>query len=273
MRTIAHVSDFHFGAELPWVAEALRADLARISPSLTVVSGDLTQRARRRQFAEARAFLEKLPGPRLVVPGNHDVPLYDVFRRMFAPLARYRKFIGADLDPVFDDGELFVAGVNTARALSWESGRISVSQINALRHELGRTQARFKVVVTHHPFIPPPAGSASARIDLVGRARRALVVLDAGSVDLLLSGHLHRSYGGDARTRTPASRRAIVAAQAGTAISRRLRARDPNSYNLISLDEDMISVEVRTWSDDRFVSLRTARFVRAEQGWIAAGGA
>ncbi len=271
MKIIAHISDLHFGAERSDVADALRADLQALAPSptLVVISGDFTQRARRRQFAEAQAYLRTLPGPQLVVPGNHDVPLYDVLRRFLAPLTRYRRYIADELNPLFDDGELFVAGVNTARSLTWKSGRISVEQIEQLQARLARTTARYRVVVTHHPFIPPPVEDATAaRIDLVGRAARALVVLDAGGVDLLLSGHLHHSYAGDTRTQYPAARRAIIAAQAGTAISHRVRENDPNGYNLITMNGDEITIEVRAWTGATFRPLATSRYRRYAQGWL-----
>ncbi|MET0262522.1 MAG: metallophosphoesterase [Rariglobus sp.] len=268
MRTIAHISDLHFGTERPELAEALRNDLHVFAPSLLVSSGDFTQRARRSQFLAAQAFLSSLPYPQLCVPGNHDVPLYDVLRRFLAPLARYRRFICEDLNPVYDDGELFVAGINTARSLTWKSGRISLDQIEALQAHLGKTRAHFRVVVTHHPFIPPPAkGSSDAHIDLVGRAVRALTVLDAGKVDVLLAGHLHHSYSGDTRTHYPAAHRAIIAVQAGTAISRRVRASDPNGYNRITLDGDTITIEVRTWDQSTFTTLRTVSYQRHETGW------
>jgi 3',5'-cyclic AMP phosphodiesterase CpdA len=269
MKTIAHVSDLHFGTEQPELLEALRVDLAAAPPSLLVISGDLTQRARGGQFAAAKAYLGTLPGPQLVVPGNHDVPLYDVARRFLAPLARYRRYIAAELDPAYDDGELFVAGINTARSLTWKSGRISVDQIAALQARLAATRARFKVVVTHHPFIPPPGdGSRDARIDLVGRAARAMTVLDAGGVDLLLAGHLHHGYSGDTRTQYPAAHRAIISAQAGTATSHRVRPADPNGYNHITLDGDRIAITVRSWQAGRFVPLRTTEYHRHETGWL-----
>lgn len=271
MKTIAHLSDLHFGTERPEIAEALRTELRANAPSLVVISGDFTQRARRSQFAAAQAYLKTLPGPQLVIPGNHDVPLYDLPRRFLAPLARYRRFICGELDPVYDDGELFVAGINTARSLTWKSGRISLEQIAALNARLGATHARFKVVVTHHPFIPPPAkGSSEARIDLVGRAVRALTVLDAGKVDLLLAGHLHHGYSGDTRTHYPAARRSIISAQAGTAISHRVHDADPNGYNRITLDGDVITIEVRTWRDGSFTTLRTVTYQRGKEGWGAA---
>ncbi|HEY8993232.1 MAG TPA: metallophosphoesterase family protein [Lacunisphaera sp.] len=268
MTTIAHISDLHFGTEKPELAEGLKADLAAIRPTLVVISGDLTQRARIGQFKAARAYLATLPKPQLVVPGNHDVPLFDVARRFFSPLVRYRRFISADLNPIYDDGTLCVIGVNTARSLTWQSGRISSGQIKSLQTRLAVTTARFKVVVTHHPFIPPPAGNAKQHgIDLVGRAARAMTVLDAGSVDLLLAGHLHHGYSGDTRTQYPAARRAIISAQAGTAISGRVRS-DPNGYNRITLDGDCITVEVRRWQAGAFVSWRATPYARGDSGWI-----
>lgn len=267
MKVLVHISDLHFGTELPALAEELRADLAAARPSLVIVSGDLTQRARRRQYAQARAFLATLPRPQLVVPGNHDVPLYDVVRRFLAPFTRYRRYICDDLNPVHDDGELFVAGLNTARSLTWQSGRISREQIETLRQRLAATKAQHKVVVTHHPFIPPPAASTQRDgIDLVGRATRAMQVLDACEVDLLLAGHLHLGYSGDTRTQYPAAHRAIIAAQAGTAISGRVRG-DPNGYNHITLDDDRVVIEVRAWREGKFRPVRVTEYARDAGGW------
>lgn len=272
MKTIAHISDLHFGAELPTAAAALREDLKRSAPALVVISGDFTQRARRKQFAAAQAYLKTLSGPQLVIPGNHDVPLYDVMRRFLMPLTRYRKFISEELNPLFDDGELFVAGLNTARSLTWKSGRISMKQIEQLKARLSATTARIRIVVTHHPFIPPPMDpTKKAKIDLVGRATRALTVLEAGGVDLLLSGHLHHNYAGDTRTQYPGATRAIIAAQAGTAISHRVRLGEPNGYNLITIDDNRITIEVRAWSDGRgFYPLKTVAYERTAEGWGAA---
>lgn len=270
MITLAHVSDLHFGTELPALAAALRTELHALAPTLLVLSGDFTQRARCSQFRAAADYLASLPQPQLAVPGNHDVPLYDVFRRFLAPLARYRRFVATELDPVFESEDLFVAGLNTARSLTWKSGRISVEQIEALRRRLSRTRARYKVVVTHHPFIPPPIeGAQQARIDLVGRAARALDVLDAGGVDLLLAGHLHHGYSGDTRTQYPTAKRAIVAAQAGTAISHRLRATHSNAYNVITFADERMTLEIRSWNGRAFAPSARAHYERHADGWHA----
>src|SRR5215471_9311717 len=97
---LAHLSDLHFGTEDDAMVKRLLAELAALQPRLIVVSGDLTQRARRRQFAAARAFLDRLGAPHLVLPGNHDIPLYDVGRRIASPMGRYRQMITRELDPI-----------------------------------------------------------------------------------------------------------------------------------------------------------------------------
>lgn len=264
MRTIAHLSDLHFGTEAPAVAAALAADLRAHAPGLVVISGDLTQRARRKQFAAARDYLARLPQPQLVVPGNHDVPLFDVLRRFLAPLGRYRRFITEEPNPTFSDDAIIVVGLNTARSFTWKNGRISRAQIDALAARLAHGGTRVKIVVTHHPFIPPPG---DVGIELVGRAQRAIPVLDAANVDLLLAGHLHQGYAGDIRTHYPAARRAMIAAQAGTAISQRRRRGEANAYNLLTVERTRIAIEVRAWDGARFSALRTTHYTRAEDGW------
>src|SRR3954469_2042372 len=98
MRTIIHLSDLHFGRTDPSVVEPLVATVAELRPDAIAVSGDLTQRARGEQFREARAFLDRLPPvPQIVVPGNHDVPLWNAFKRFAQPLANFRRYITADL--------------------------------------------------------------------------------------------------------------------------------------------------------------------------------
>ena len=130
MRVIVHLSDIHFGRVDPATIEPLASAITRRSPDLLAVSGDLTQRARRREFAAARSFLDALPFPRLVIPGNHDVPLHNVFTRFLTPLARYRRAITDDLSPVHRDDEMIVVGVNTARSWTWGEGRINAKQVD-----------------------------------------------------------------------------------------------------------------------------------------------
>ena len=267
MKCIAHISDLHFGTEDLSIAEGLRRDLARQEPALVAISGDLTQRARGNQFRAAREFLAALPQPQIVVPGNHDVPLYDIVRRFAFPLRRYCRYITSELNPFFKDAEIMLLGLNTARSLTWKSGRISEEQVQCIHARLCPSlRNRFKIVMTHHPFIPPAEDKVSA-IDLVGRAALALPVIDECGVDLLLAGHLHHGYSGDVRTFYPATTRSIIVVQAGTAISRRIRT-EPNAYNILRLDRETIEIEVRIWNGADFAVAKRAVYRLRRSEWV-----
>lgn len=263
MNRLAHVSDLHFGAESPELVEALLADLARQAPALVVVSGDLTQRARRREFAQARAFLDRIPFPRLVVPGNHDIPLFDLASRFLQPLARFRRYIAEDVDPFFRSESLAVLGVNTARSNTWKEGRISTAQIDLLRRRFGPLPPHVvKVLVTHHPFLPPPGASPP----LVGRASEALYAAEACGVDVVLSGHLHLGYTGDVRAHHAHVGRSLLVAQAGTATSHRTRD-EVNSYNLLEFSPQRLAFRRRAWDGRAFQDAPPVVYLKSGDDW------
>ena len=264
MRTIAHISDLHFGTVDPAIAEALVQDVAARKPSLVVVSGDFTQRARSEQYRQAAKFLKRLPQPQLVVPGNHDVPLWDVLRRVFRPMEKYRRFISDDLMPIFRDDQMLVVGVNTARSFTQKSGWISGRQLQEI-HELtcGAAAALMKVVVTHHPFIPSPRDPEG---DIVLDAAEALDRLEQCGIDLLLAGHLHLAYHDDIRSHHKSLKRSVLSVQAGTATSTRLRG-EPNAYNWITLVPNQVSVEVRIWNRKAFEQSLITEYERIDHVW------
>jgi 3',5'-cyclic AMP phosphodiesterase CpdA len=264
MRTIAHISDLHFGRIDPPVLEGLVEDLRERTPTLLVVSGDFTQRARPEQYREAAQYLTRLPKPQLVVPGNHDVPLWDVVSRIFSPLIRYQRFITRDLSPCFQDEELFVLGINTARSFTRTSGWITGGQLEDVRRRVCSLPATlFKVVVTHHPFIPAPRKPDS---DVVRGAPRALDRLEQCGVDMLLAGHLHLAYHDDVRAHHKATKRSILSIQAGTATSTR-RRNEPNAYNWITVSHDLVTVAVRAWNGQCFEESLVTRYERVEHEW------
>jgi 3',5'-cyclic AMP phosphodiesterase CpdA len=241
MRKIVHISDVHFGTADPRLAQAAVEKINALEPDIVVCSGDLTQRAKTEQFREARAFLDQLPQPQIVVPGNHDVPLWNVFDRFFRPLEKYKKFITADLSPNYEDDELAIVGINTARSLVIKGGRINEEQIAEIRDRFcSLDDAVLKVVVTHHPFELP---ENSHHDDVVGRAEIAMpLIADCGG-DVFLAGHLHVSH-----IETTAKRYKIkdghlaLVIQAGTATSVRVRG-EVNSFNLIEWNSPRLRID------------------------------
>ena len=266
MRTLVHLSDLHFGRVDALLLDPLRELVRRLAPDLVVVSGDLTQRARSEQFEAARAWLDTLPGPQIIVPGNHDISLYNVFRRFLQPLDRYRRYITGDLEPVYKDEEIAVLGVNTARSLTFKDGRVNREQVARIRAELRELgPAVTRIVVTHHPFDLPE--NVDER-QLVDRAPMAMRVFAECGVDLLLSGHLHTSHAGSTAQRYRISEYAALVVQAGTATSTRARG-EVNSFNLIRVEPERVEVDRYGWDaiGMAFTLTRTESFIRSGNVW------
>ncbi len=270
MKKIVHISDLHFGTVEKKITNVITEDIISLNPDLLVVSGDLTQRARKGQFLQAKAFLDRLNYRKIIIPGNHDIPLFNVFARFLRALTNYRKIITNDLSPFYRDETMAVLGINTARSLTWKSGRISAEQIEVLKDKLcSIDNSIFKIIVTHHPFIPPPGDLG---IKLVGRSAKALHIIDKCSIDLLLAGHLHQGYNGDVRPFYPSQNSSIISVQAGTAISNRIRE-EPNAFNVIEAEKTYIRISVREWRGDVFKTAQTTEYEKIDREWVKKGGA
>nr|WP_246499903.1 metallophosphoesterase [Azospirillum soli] len=264
---MAHISDLHFGRIDPHVVEGLLADLTAAKPDLIVISGDLVQRAKARHFEEARAFLQRLPFPYLVVPGNHDIPVYNVVRRFIDPFGNYKRYISRDLSPFHVDSEIAVLGINTARSviMDFSEGRMNKAQIQRVREVFcALPETVFKVLFTHHPFLPPPDAPGTK---LVGRHKLALPALESCGVDLLLAGHLHKAYSGDIMTHHTQVARSILVAQASTATSTRLR-NEANAYNLITIAPPRVTFEVRSWEGAAFTGGLVSTWRKDSHRWL-----
>jgi 3',5'-cyclic AMP phosphodiesterase CpdA len=266
MRTLVHLSDLHFGRVDPALLDPLGALVSGLEPDLVVVSGDLTQRAKSEQFQAARAWLDTLPGPRIIVPGNHDISLYNVFRRFVQPLERYKRFISDDLDPFYLDDEIAVLGVNTARSLTFKDGRVNAEQVARIHARFDPLEPRItRIVVTHHPFDLPPEFD---KADLVGRAPMAMKVFAEIGVDLLLAGHLHASHAGSTAERYKIDAYAALVIQAGTATSTRGRG-EVNSFNVLRIESEKVEVDRYGWDavGNRFSPMSTDKFIRTGNVW------
>lgn len=257
MAVVLHISDTHFGTEQPAVMEALQRLSAALCPDLLILSGDITQRARRGQFAAAAAFVERLGiAARVVVPGNHDIPLFDLAARALAPYRNYRRAFGAELEPSFESPELLVLGVNSTRPRHHTDGSIGAEQIDRVGRRLRGAAARqLRIVVLHHPV----RAIVDSDIDNLAHNREtALREWAAAGADLVLGGHIHLPY---VRALTTGPR-AMWAVQAGTAVSRRTRGRIPNSVNVVRVaaSEEATMVSIDRWD----FSATEGRFALAE---------
>jgi len=255
MLTLLHISDLHFGPPyLPQVGESLLQIAPRLQPDAVVVSGDLTQRATAAQFMQAREFLNRLPAvPRIVVPGNHDVPLYRVAERLFSPHALYRRHIEDDLNRVFQMPEaLIVALDSTAPRRAISNGRIGKHRLKFCEDAFCQAKEGVaKIVVAHHHFVPAPDFE---RDQTMPKSRRALNRFVELGVELILGGHLHRGYIGNSLDVYPGAhrQRGIIIVQCGTTTSRRGRGREreKNSFNLIKIGDEMLRITHYMYFDE-----------------------
>lgn len=255
MRRILHLSDPHFGTEYEPAVPALLALASDLSPDVVVISGDITQRARRGQFAAARRFVQALQRPVLAVPGNHDLPLFNVLARAINPYGGYRRAMGPTLEPVIDMPGILAIGVNSTRPGRHVNGEVGAAQVERVAQRLRRADPDcLRMVVLHHPV--RALEDSDQKNLLIGREAAVPAWVDAG-VDLVLSGHIHLPYVlplnggaetdpsassgtevssvgtmGNPRNTTAGSRRSWVV-QAGTALSRRVRGGIPNSCYVI----------------------------------------
>lgn len=267
---LMHISDLHAG---PPFRAKLAAQVAReahdLKPDLLVMSGDFVQRADfPRQWRTITAYIQQLPTPQLVVPGNHDVPLFNVYRRLFRSYDTYKKHISADLNPVFELPGLAVVGGCTAHGCTVDGGYLSADQMATMERLLNRFPAgTCKVAVLHHHVVNPPG---SERRNMIRNARETAQLLDRCGVELLLCGHIHVSYVGTTLDVMPHLQQGTIICQSGTTTSRRGAGREhgKNSYNVIEIEEGVIRIGQHMYLEDagEFVCVAEHVFPRRSAG-------
>lgn len=253
---IAHLSDIHFGKIAhEEIVDALITEVNQANVTLVVVSGDLTQRARRSEYRAAADMLSAFEPPTLVVPGNHDV--YAWWRpvaRLMRPLRRYREYISDEAAPTFVADGLAVLGINSAHGRTIKGGRIGSNERATVSEFFeGQADERFKVLVVHHHLTKIQALGPH---DVARQAQKALDVASEVGVDLILCGHLHISHIEPVEI-IPNEHR-IVIASAGTATSSRGRRsnRKTNFYNVVGVGSDHFTIEERRFDPDRGAFIR-----------------
>jgi 3',5'-cyclic AMP phosphodiesterase CpdA len=232
MSVVLQISDPHFGTEQPPVVEALVRLAHAQAPRLLVLSGDITQRARPGQFRAARQFVDRLRIPSLLaIPGNHDIPLWNVAARLFMPYARYRREFGDDLEPVHSSDNLLVIGVKTTRRFRHVDGTVSMDQIERVARLLEADRGdRLRIVVTHQPACVVMDEDAE---NLLHRHEAAVRRWASAGADIVMGGHIHRPYVCAQHERHAGLQGRMWVVQAGTATSSRVRFDAGNSVNVL----------------------------------------
>lgn len=263
-KTLIHISDLHFGRIKHNVADTLLDDIAHHTPHLVIVSGDLTQRARTQQFQQAAAFLKKISYPKLIIPGNHDVCFLNPLERFTNPLKKFKHHISDNLHPSFRDQHMAVIGINSTNPKRWRKGRLSRNIIETIQSKLSQMdKSLFKVLVLHHNLLPSP--NKKKKAEMISAAAFAKAI-DVSPPDLILAGHLHQTYWGDLK-KFYGTKNAIIVAQAGTATSDRYRE-EKNAYNVVTLNDQSMTIKQRTFADNRFNDGLKNRFIKKGGQWV-----
>lgn len=252
---ILHLSDLHFGTELPGLVENLSARLKEIPADLLIVSGDFTQVGSAAEFSQARRFLDSLEIPFLCVPGNHDIPRYSLLERLRHPYTRYQQAICDDLMPVYNKNDVCIIGINTARRIlphwNWAHGAISRAQLDEIENIYKTCTARVKILVMHHPVLK--AQNVNFNTIVFGGAY-AIERLRTMDINLVLTGHVHHA---SLTTMQSVNSHDTLFLSASTALSTRLRGSSANGYNVITIHDDKMTIEPFSYQENRFDPLKT----------------
>jgi Predicted phosphohydrolases len=260
------LSDLHFGSVPDGLANALLEDISAQAADLNIVAGDLTMRARAREFEAARSWIGSLKGETLVLPGNHDLPYFNLVERFARPFGRYRSAmtgVAALEGPVGTQRGAVICAVNTARAWQphplWQEGAVNTrdlaASLAAFAARAGDNGIAVRAAVTHHPLIRP--ATMRRRMHRAIGARRAVEALLAAGVEIFMSGHVHRSF---AEMFEMGGRRAL-ALGAPTALSSRLRG-ERNGYWVATIGASSIALSLRQVGDAGFEEVTALIFPR-----------
>jgi 3',5'-cyclic AMP phosphodiesterase CpdA len=234
-----HISDLHFGREDRLALDWVETVVAKERPDAVCVTGDLTMRARRREFAAANRWIGGIGVPVTIEVGNHDMPYYNLVERFIAP---YRRFRGSEalLERRLDLPDLAIVPLKTATRAQWRfpwvEGWVTDRALAKTLDTLDALPVQTRALVTvHHPLLErSPTGK---RLTINGE--RAMTELARRGVLAVLSGHVHDPF--DLVHQTAAGPLRMIGA--GT-LSRRLRS-TPCSFNELTVTGREIAVEVR----------------------------
>lgn len=265
---LLHLSDSHFGTVYPAVKTALDEAVAAAAPDVVVLSGDVTQRARASQFRAARAFLETLPVPTLVVPGNHDLPLFALPLRLLVPRRGFTSVLGRAPESLLHVRSMAVWGLDSTSRWRHVQGALHA---RSLREKVRwPAEARFRVAAIHHPL---DCRRAEDEKNLLRGAAQVTAELARERVDLVLSGHVHDPYVATSSVRHLFPHRSFVVSVAGTCSSWRTRVDAPNSFHAIELRDETMTIVRHDFDGKAFVPHAggSKTFLREAGGWTKRG--
>ncbi|TCK08757.1 metallophosphoesterase family protein [Marinobacterium mangrovicola] len=265
---ILHLSDPHFGTIPELVRQQMEEQVHALSPDLIILSGDITQRSKEHEFEQAGAFVERMPDvPLVAVPGNHDISLFNLPRRLFDPYGLFEKTFGRLPPFAIEKGGVQVIALNSAPRWRHINGEIDASFLREKLAEYIRTPAQLRIAVLHHPL---DCRRMQDRYNLTRGHRRAVEVLSEYGIDLVLGGHIHDTLMRTSEHRFPRIFPRMLMLLAGTCMSSRTRLGAPNSFNLIDQLEEQI-VQVQRWDLGKesgvFHPVEQGRFSRDDKGW------
>ncbi|MFC7292679.1 metallophosphoesterase family protein [Hirschia litorea] len=253
---LVQIADIHFGAEHEAAIKSAIGQINEIAPDAIIVCGDLTQRGKRSEFSDAKNWLTHFDFPILVVPGNHDTPLLNLWTRMRSAFARYHEFFDTISSPIsVSHGK--ITGLNTARGWqvrrNWAEGSVNLDALDNVLKQGSDAEKQPFILACHHPFLSPP------KAPMVTATRRGILasgrIAEAG-VEILLTGHVHTPSATVYREKSGQ----YLAISAGT-LSTRLREYPP-SFNVLNIDDEYISVSVYAFNGIEFDRVDLGRWTR-----------
>ncbi len=243
---IVQISDTHFGTEQPLVERALIENLRATPPDVILLTGDVTQRARRSQYAAAQSFLKRLPSHHfMVIPGNHDIPLYNLWGRLTNPYGGFKQAFSR-LEATWISDACTIIAINSTDPARHKDGVFSQEKIDQVAAQLEASRhSQVRIVAAHHPVavvLPIDAENITHNAEL------AVKTWSAAGMDVILGGHIHYPFIAPVRQHYPNINTSAWIMQAGTAISRRVRNQKSNSFNRIVMNGDRESTRMEQWN-------------------------
>lgn len=262
MTRILHLSDLHFGFERKQLVGPLLGLVNRMRADLVVVTGDLTHRGRPGQYRRAAEFLGQITAPVMAVPGNHDVPLYNIPVRFLIPYRNYEQAVSPDLSPTRQAGDVRVFGVNSVDPFAVQRGILRPKDIAGLI--AGLDPLATNIVALHHPLEQLPQVDK----ELARNAPQSLASMAQAGVHIALSGHLHLCDTNKLMAIT--AHPEILQVQAGTALCD--RAGDlQNEFTVLEIDGTELTIErhIAPMDQQGFQPPLLQRYSRAAGVWVA----